>query len=240
MFQTRPLRGVPALHRAALTEIRRRPLATVLGIAIPLGTILLVAATDLLLGVGGELTRGAIPVLLPVLLVTVTFGAIAVPVVDARERGILRALDTVPAHRGALLLAHTPVALAAAALVAAAGLAATRLPLAAMPGAFVACAGLCVVGMALGAVIGAYAARASQVRALGTIVPAVVLLTAGALPFDAILPGADRALGFVPTTAISRTLAGELAGNAPGLATTLWIALGGALLFGFGVLRCRR
>lgn len=240
MSQARTLRGLPALRWAALAEIRRRPLATALGIAIPLGTILAIAVTDMLLDAGGELARVAMPVLLPVLLVTVTLGSLAAPVADARERGVLRLLVTFPVHRGVLLLAHTPLALAAAACVAAAGLAATRPPLAVMPGVLVACAGLCAIGMALGAAIGACAARASQVRALSTIVPAVVLLTAGALPFDAILPGADRALGFVPTTAISRVLAETLAGGSPSLAPTLWIALAGVALWGLGVARCRR
>lgn len=234
------LSGVLALHRAALTEIRRFPVTTVLGLAIPLATILLITATDLLLGAAGEITRSSMPILLAVLLVTASFGALAVPVAEARERGTVRFLATVPLHRGAILLAHTPIALALALVVAVAGLAAARTPPSAIPGAFAACAGLCAIGLGLGSVGGALARRGSQVRALGMIVPATVLLTAGALPFEAFLPGADWVLGYVPTTALAYVLADTLAGGRPGLGATAWIAAGGLVLWAVGVTRCRR
>lgn len=233
-------RGTLELHRAALTEIRRRPLTTALGLALPLGSVLLIAATDLLLDGAGEVTLSAMPILLSVLLVTVSFGAVAAPVADARERGVLRLLATVPLHRGALLLAHTPLALAAAVIVATAGLATARTPLSALPGALAACAGLCAIGVGLGSLSGALSSRASQVRALGTIVPAVVLLTAGALPSEVMFPGASAVLGFVPTTALARTLADALAGGGGDLVPAVWVVVGGATLWGIGVARCRR
>lgn len=240
MAQGCALRGLLALQRVALTEILRRPLAAILGVAIPLGSILLIAATDMLVGAAGEITRSSMPTLLSVLLVTVTFGAVAAPVTDARERGVLRLLATVPLHRGAMLLAHTPFALAAAVIVAAAGLTVARTPLSALPGALAACAGLGAVGIGLGSLGGSLSNRSSQVRALGTVVPAVVLLTAGALPFDAILPGTERVLGFVPTTALVGTLADTLAGGSPELGLTVWIAASGVALWALGVACCRR
>lgn len=229
-----------ALHRAAVTELLRRPLAAALGIAIPAGSIALIAATDLVSGAGGGVTRAALPILLPVLLVTVPFGALAAPVTDARERGILRLLATVPLLRGSLLLAHTPMALAAAACVSAAGLIAARAPLVALPGALAACAALSAIGLGLGGLAAALSHRSSQVRALGTLVPAVVLLTAGILPLESLLPGADNALEFLPTTALARSLGDTLSGGAPDLAPTMWIAAAGLALWAAAVLRSGR
>lgn len=236
----RTLSALRALHRAALSEALRRPLAAVVGLTIPIGSILLITATDLVVGGAREITRAAMPTLLAVLLATVPFGALAAPVADARERGALRLLATVPLHRGALLLAHTPLALAASAIVVAAGLTAAGTHLGAVPAALVACGGLCAVGIGLGSLAGALSSRTSQVRALGTIVPAGVLLTAGALPFEAFMPGADRVLGFVPTTVLARVLTDALSGGGPELSAAVFIAAAGVTLWALGVALCKR
>ena len=235
----RVLSALRALHAAVRAETLRAPRRAAIGIAIPLSAVVLVAVCDAVVGGGGAVAAAAMPLLLAVMLVSLPLGGLAARVADARERGVLRLLATTPAPRGALIVAHTPGALGAGAIVIAAALVALRPDPGRIPAVLAACAGLLLFGVALASVVAAAARTQAAARACAVILPAVVMLTSGVLPLGDLVPWLDRALGFVPTSLLVGALGEALGGGAPGLAP-VWILLPcAALAWAVAVRFCR-
>lgn len=231
------------LREAVRTQRRRAPARSRISLVTPILSIALLAASDVLFSAHGMVLRSGLPLLLAVLLIVLPFATVTAPVVDARERGLLRLLATTPAARGALLRAQlldsragSAVVIGVALVVAAAvpgaielgsvgGGAVIRAYFVGLGGLLLAGVALSACGMALAAAVAARVARPARARAIGAVLPAVVLLTGGVLPLASIAPALGRAFEWVPTSALARMAGESLAGAEAGV-------VGGAILAG--------
>lgn len=248
------------LREAVRTQRRRAPAHSRISLVTPILSIALLAASDVLFSAHGMVLRSSLPLLLAVLLIVQPFAAITGPVVDARERGLLRLLARTPAPRGALLRAQLldalpggaviiGVALVVAAAVPGAielgsvgGGSVIRAYVVGLGGLLLAGVALSACGMALAAAVAARVARPARARAIGAVLPAVVLLTGGLLPLAGIAPALGRAFEWVPTSALAR-MAGELLAGAEtgvvgGAILACGIAAASAILIGWAIRVC--
>lgn len=258
------------LREAVRTQRRRAPAHSRISLVTPILSIALLAASDVLFSAHGMVLRSSLPLLLAVLLIVQPFAAITGPVVDARERGLLRLLATTPAARGALLRAQLLDSLPGAAmilgvaLIAAAGVPGVielgsvgggtwddsvgvgvggfRAYAVGLGGLLLAGVALSACGMALAAAVAARVARPARARAIGAVLPAVVLLTGGLLPLAGIAPALGRAFEWVPTSALARMagefLAGAETGVVGGAILACGIAAASAILIGWAIRVC--
>ena len=248
------------LREAVRTQRRRAPEHSRISLVTPILSIALLAASDVLFSAHGMVLRSGLPLLLAVLLIVLPFATVTAPVVDARERGLLRLLATTPAARGALLRAQlldsragSAVVIGVALVVAAAvpgaielgsvgGGSVIRAYVARLGGLLLAGVALSACGMALAAAVAARVARPARARAIGAVLPAVVLLTGGVLPLASIAPALGRAFEWVPTSALARmageSLAGAEAGVVGGAILAGGIAAASAILIGWAIRVC--
>ncbi|WP_440311609.1 hypothetical protein [Leucobacter chromiireducens] len=248
------------LREAVRTQRRRAPEHSRISLVTPILSIALLAASDVLFSAHGMVLRSGLPLLLAVLLIVLPFATVTAPVVDARERGLLRLLATTPAARGALLRAQlldsragSAVVIGVALVVAAAvpgaielgsvgGGSVIRAYFVGLGGLLLAGVALSACGMALAAAVAARVARPARARAIGAVLPAVVLLTGGVLPLASIAPALGRAFEWVPTSALARmageSLAGAEAGVVGGAILAGGIAAASAILIGWAIRVC--
>ncbi len=233
---------------------RRAPLRTLVAAAPPFLVVGLLALADGVFAAHGSVLRAGLPGLLAVVLLMLPLALVAAPVVEARERGVLRLLATTPVPRGALLDAHVRSVLPVGAAAIAAALAAVLL----VPGAAAGLAGgggsglllsaagilcgalgLLALGIAVAALVAARVRGTARARAISIAAPALVVLASGILPLDELLPGLARACELLPSSLLSGVLAAGLAGETAALPGG--IALSAAAVAGaFGLVAVAR